>query len=681
MTVSASPKAIPSNGVSKTEISATLFSNSGDYVPDGTMVNFSTTAGTLSSKTAYTVNGIATVSLTSDTTPSDVTVTVTSGLRSDTVDVKFQETVSYLSLAATPNSIAADGTSTCEIKATLRDNTGELVPDGTLASFTTTGGTLETNVAKTVAGIARTTLTSSKTAGPATVTVTVGSLQEKTTVTFEEVGSSVNQVAEIDLSVSDSVIEADGKTKSYITATLYRYNKGVKEIVDVPTTVVFETDIGDISKFVQSDAAGKAVAQFTSGVVGTASISAKVGTVTNYTNIIMVPGAPQSIQLTFNPTTVGVKKSGRNESLKISATVVDSKGNDVADGKMIRFELIGAFDDSVSITPNDGTNHFRSVPVPTVNGIASVSFHSGTRAGTMRVKATVVDSTGAVAMPLISSEATQFQVLSGPAFLDTSNLNDPFRNSRMTLAGGPLNIYAGELNTEASKSTITVLVGDRYQNPVPEGTAVYFTTTGGIITSKTGFTNADGLASVTLYAGNPFPKWADSSVIANPNKALGGPATFTMPGYDFDGNGTKNDGVATVTAYTEGVDQNGRQVTVWNYVPIVFSKEVAVFTATSESTTLLNGRSTVIHVTIQDSNGNPMVGGSTLEFSSPLGALSTSKITTNALGGTKYTVTLTNNIDPINGTPGNTVVTVRFKGANGETTCSTVPIYMDTRTQ
>ncbi len=681
MAVSATPRIIPSNGIAKTQISATLFNNVGEIVPDGTLVTFSTTGGTLSSKTANTVAGVATVSLTSDTTPMDVTVTASSGQQSDTVDVDFRDVVSYLTLSATPNSIVADGTSTCEIKATLKDSMGDLVPDGTVASFTTTDGTLGTDVVKTVGGIARTTLTSSKAPGAVTVSVQVGTLRETATVTFEEIGSSVNQVAEIGLSVSDSVIEADGKTKSYITATLYRYNQGVKEVVDVPTTVVFESDVGDISRFVQSDATGKAVAQFTSGVVGTASISAKVGTVSSYTNVIMVPGAPQSIQLTFNPTTVGVKQSGRNETLKISAKVVDSKGNDVADGKLVRFELIGAFDDSVSVTPNDGVNHFRSVPVPTVNGVASVSFHSGTRAGTMRVKATVVDSTGAVAMPIIASEATQFQVLSGPAFLDTSNLNDPFRNSRMTLAGGPLNIFAGELNTTASKSTITVLIGDRYRNPVPEGTAVYFTTTGGIITSKTGFTNADGLASVTLYAGNPFPRWADSSVIANPNKSLGGPTTFTMPGYDFDGNGTMNDGVATVTAYTEGVDQLGRQVTVWNYVPIVFSKEVSTFQVTPESVNLLNGSSTVIHVKLHDSNGNPVVGGSTLDFSTTLGTLSASRITTNALGGTNYTVTLTNDIDPVNATPGNTVVTVKFKGANGEETRSTVPIYMDTRTQ
>ena len=677
----ATPNIIFADGQSTTEIKCTLKDSYGVPVKDGTVVNFTTTGGVLSSKIATTLSGAASVTLTSDRTAKDVTVNVTSGLRTDTVSVTFHEIVSYLTVSATPNAIVANGESTCEVKATLKNYLGDFVPDGTIVSFTTTDGKLASDIVKTVDGIAKTTLTSSKTVGDVIVKAVVGSLEGKTTVAFQEVGSSVNEVAEIELSVSSPTIEADGKTSTNVIALLYRYNQGVKELVDVPTTVVFSTDIGDITSYVQSDASGKAIAKFTSGVVGTASISAKVGTVTDYINVIAVPGAPQSIQLTFSPTTVGVKKSGRNETLKISAKVVDNKGNQVADGKMVRFDLIGAFDDSVTVTPNDGANQFRSVPVPTVNGVASVSFHSGTRAGTMRVKATIVDSTGVVVLPQVSSETTQFQVLSGPAFLDTSNLSDPFTNSRMTLAGGPLNIFAGELNTDASKSTITVLVGDRYNNPVPEGTAVYFTTTGGVITSQTGFTNANGIASVTLYAGNPFPTLTNSGSIANPNLSFGGPASFTMPGFDFDDNGNNNNGIAFVTARTEGVDQNGRQVTVWNYVPIVFSREVSTFEVTPESVTLLNGRSTVITVTIHDINGNPVVGGSTLEFSSAMGSLSSSKITTNALGGTKYTVTLTNDLDPINSTPGNTVVTVKFKGSNGELTQSSAPIYLDTATQ
>jgi hypothetical protein len=309
--------------------------------------------------------------------------------------------------------------------------------------------------------------------------------------------------------------------------------------------------------------------------------------------------------------------------------------------------------------------------------MASVSFHSGTRAGAIRVKATMVDSTDAVITPIIASETTQFMVVAGPAFLDTSDLSDPFTNSRVTVAGSPLNIFAGEMGTDNSKSTISVLIGDRYNNPVPEGTSVYFTTTGGIIDTKTGFTNAQGIATVTLFAGNPLPTLLNSGTIANPNASLGGQSNFTMPLYDFDGDNVKNNGIAIITAYTQGVDQKGRQVTVWNYVPIAFSRQVTTFTVEPGTTTLLNGKSTDITITIHDFNNNPVMGGSTLEFSTALGSLSTTKVTTNSPGTNTYRVSLTNDIDPINDTPGNTVVTVKLTSPNGNLTETSAPIYMD----
>jgi hypothetical protein len=117
-------------------------------------------------------------------------------------------------------------------------------------------------------------------------------------------------------------------------------------------------------------------------------------------------------------------------------------------------------------------------------------------------------------------------------------------------------------------------------------------------------------------------------------------------------------------------------VTVWNYVPVVFTKWITNFTVEPQSTTLLNGKSTIITITVHDVNKNPVVPGTELSISSDLGALSTTKITTDDLGQIKYTFSLTNNLDPINDTPGNTVVTVKLKNKNHELQVSTVPIFM-----
>ena len=51
---------------------------------------------------------------------------------------------------------------------------------------------------------------------------------------------------------------------------------------------------------------------------------------------------------------------------------------------------------------------------------------------------------------------------------------------------------------------ITALVGDKYSNPVRQGTSVYFKTTGGVIQGSS-TTNELGSATVTLLTGNPRP--------------------------------------------------------------------------------------------------------------------------------------------------------------------------------
>ena len=43
---------------------------------------------------------------------------------------------------------------------------------------------------------------------------------------------------------------------------------------------------------------------------------------------------------------------------------------------------------------------------------------------------------------------------------------------------------------------------------------------------------------------------------------------------------------------------------------------------------------------------------------------------------TTYEVTLTNDLDPLSDSSGDTVVTVELKGPNGEKTVTSVPIYL-----
>lgn len=671
------------DGTFSLPVSALVLDTNSNAVVDGTTVYFKIEPAEGSVKSPVkTVNSIAASEITYPAASAGKVVTLTASAGGKEGEISFTLpgfTLYWMSATASRNSIPADGRSETIITATLFDRNGSStnVPDGTTVTFTTDRGNLDPVIAMTEDGIATSVLTSDDTENAyATVTVTSGLLEDVVFVYFSEVGITDNQVSDIDLRVTEPIIPADGLTSTQVIATLYNYEN---EVVNSPTNVLFESDIGEITHFVRSDSlSGEATASFTSGEVGTAIITASVGSVQRSISVIVEPGEPQSVQLSFSPNSVGVQGSGRNETLQITASVKDNKNNPVGDGNLVKFELVGASDPLSSLTPY-GDSPYVSEPVPTINGDAKVSFHAGTRAGTVRVKATIVDENGDPINPLITSEATQFVVYSGPAYLSMADPSDPFTDSRITLAGGPLNIFAGEVGTDNSKSTITVAVSDRYKNPVPEGTAVYLTTTGGTVTTEA-FTDKDGFAHVTLYAANPFPTRNNSNLIVNPNASIGGPGTFDMPLYDFDGDGNENDGIAIVTAYTEGVDQNGDEVTVWNYVPIVFSNQVSTFTVAPDVATLYRGQSTTVRIRIHDNNGNPVMGGSSLTISSSQGNLSTNKITTTTPGRVEYQVTLINDLDPDIDEPGNTVITVNLESPNGDFVQTSTPVFMSLST-
>ncbi len=155
ITLSANPDDIPSDGVSKSTISAYVIDDRGLPVPDGTTIQFTSTGGTLSSNSATTDGGRTQITLTSETIPKDVTVFGTSGNSVGDVRVRFYSTaVGRIELRANPSSgIPADGNSSSIITASVYDVYNNPVPDGTVVRFTTTWGSLEAMQVTTLKGI------------------------------------------------------------------------------------------------------------------------------------------------------------------------------------------------------------------------------------------------------------------------------------------------------------------------------------------------------------------------------------------------------------------------------------------------------------------------------------------------------------------------------------------------
>jgi hypothetical protein len=164
--------------------------------------------------------------------------------------------------------------------------------------------------------------------------------------------------------------------------------------------------------------------------------------------------------------------------------------------------------------------------------------------------------------------------------------------THFTVAPDQIN-FAG-YDWEGREDRITVQVGDIYSNPVKVGTAVYFSTTGGVIMAS-GFTDATSHASVILYSGNPRP---DDPVLGR--------------------------GFAYVRASTLG---QGSTV-VMDSARILFSGVPIISNVNPATFHVSQGQSTTITFTVSDENGNPLAPGevisAVIQYTPPSGGTGTS---------------------------------------------------------
>ena len=209
---------------------------------------------------------------------------------------------------------------------------------------------------------------------------------------------------------------------------------------------------------------------------------------------------------------------------------------------------------------------------------------------------------------------------------------------------------------------ILVQVGDKYSNPVKTSTAVYFNTTGGVV-SASGFTDASSHASVTLYSGNPLPKLSLADL-----------SQYGFTASDV-GDGT---GYLWVKAQTLGENS----VTVKDSILLLMSGSSGIYVTIPPSLHVDSGSCVQIPVRISDRFGNPLAPGTNI----------TTQIEYHAPEGTTWAVTASGlPVDPLadyrirgpgrtdfvldicdataGGTPDQMpfVVTIRVTGPNGNT--------------
>jgi adhesin/invasin len=689
MTIGALPTVIQADGRSQAAITVVLKRTTSKIAVPGAAVEFATDMGTIPNTASTTSEGVARVFLTSGTTTGTAHVTALYGttIRAATT-VSFQESVpTYLDVSTTPPVLPADGTSQSTIKATISDQNRSPVSDGTLVLFeiVSGSGTIERQKS-TNKGIATTTLTAGTTPGVTVIRITSGSLSASTSVTY-----TVGEPSQVLLTTDTESMAADGMSVANLQA---RVLDGQGNPVS-GQTVKFTASLGDVTPDAATNSQGIAVAQFSSGAVGTATVTAAVtkpsgGTVTGAVIIRLLPGSSNSITLRFNPVWIGVKDTGQNQTMTVYSDIKDAKNNPVEDGTLVRFSFIGS---------NLGCAFSTAQSIPTVGGTAQISITSGTVAGSIRIKATVVDPAGNPVSPAISATSTYLLVHAGPPYIEDI---DDLTTTHLTVAATRLNIWS-TLDT----TTVSILVGDRYNNPVEQNTAVYLTTSGGVISTHTAYTDKLGRARVLLQGGNPQPtidRFYNYTGMQDPNThavltgfvwydALG---QYLLPNYDAypesaapgesypgivtgrimntEGDLMQNDGIARIMASTEGMDSGGASALAWDQTAVVMSSFVryadnSTAVSASKGGTLYVGETATIRFELIDPNGNPIESGTDITASLSNGnaqaALSWETFSTgNGQGTCYYYVTLSNAIDPINPKPASTGITITWKNTH-----------------
>ena len=385
-----------------------------------------------------------------------------------------------MTLGADPNSIPADGSSSTSITATLIDNAGNEVAQGTSVTFSTTLGTFSngtTNYSATTpddTGVVIVSLIAGTTAGPVTVTATSNAIPQTTPVTFTESGGGSN-ASTINVTAEFNSINPEEATEIYADV----YDASGYEISGVRIMFTLNDPVlAWISNTGTTDSEGRATALLTAREIpGEVEITATTASLTNDPPkkiIILDQSAPSKINLTTTPASILVQGTSN-----VRAEVLDAETNPVADGTTVVFEVENEL--YGSITHSSTTN----------NGYATATFEAENQPGTTKI--TVSARTASNSIDIIISQAPpatieflsaepQWIALQGTGGNDYSVIKFIVKDSNGTpLEGENVSFKMYGPN------------GGEYINPIPDDP-----TPDEIDVS----TDSNGIAQVILHSGN-----------------------------------------------------------------------------------------------------------------------------------------------------------------------------------
>jgi len=658
------PDSILADDRSQSAISVQMKTTTTHTALAGVPVYFSASKGRIDNMVTTDQYGIARATLTANTTPGTSSILITAAGLSKTVTVYFLGSVAQKMTLQPQGSQkpARDGITLQSFQTRLLDNLNNPLTDckitlpslyGRIDSLATTGSD----------GLAIVQYRPDAHSADVTETITARCGDLATNLSFKLYGISLA------LSVSPDSLPADGKSTAAVTAQL-KYTSA--NTVIQGATVSFSSSLGSIPTASVSDGLGVATTKFTAPITaGLATITGTYGGLSKSVSVKLVADTPSTILLSAAPEFIWVTETGNLDLTSITATVLSTTGEIIGNETGLRFVIRNGPNGGEQITPSSGGSGRETSVLRTVQGRARATLKSGIRSGTVEIQAYLADR------PEVISRKSLIVIRSGPPYIYVHPANKNDFTTHMTLATDYLNLFGWNF---VNTFNISVYVGDKYNNPVEEGTTVYLTTTAGIVTTDVK-TNAVGKGTAILMTTNPraYVNPKDGTALSplripNPNDAglLLPNVLPTFEGWrvkDLPDHTGEGDGCLTLLAYTHGKDQNSQDAVVFSTHNLITSAGMYVMEVTSSKSELRLGESTVINILLYDINGKPPSAGSSLTVSATAGKISETNLMPSGdqygYGATRYSTTLVNTLDPMQDKATISDVNVRLNSPNG----------------
>lgn len=616
VTVSAGSAQMVADGASFNLIAATV-TNSQGAPAKGVTINFTTTAGSIydsakaaaSSSALTDASGIARVYLKPGTLIGSATVRAESSdnAASGSTTVQFVAGASaVVGLSATPSSVFPAGSST--LTAFVTDANGNVVANGETVTFkkvTSPGVEVIVGSQTTTSGYATLAYTAGNTAGTETLKAyTANGTNTSTTLTVSSAASAVTSL--VLTSASNSLVADGGNSTTTLSATAHDSSgNGVSGAVIVFSSssgCVFTSGACGASASASTNANGVATATLKSGaLVLTAITSASVNGISANHNVSFTAGVATVVGLNAAPSSV--KPNGTST---LTVSVLDNSGNAIAN-EPITLSICTQANLGCSTTGSGNPSLSAVTGTTNANGLLLVTYTAGANNGTDTVR--VITSNGVVKAANIGINSSNAVV--GSVTATATNPSIP---------------------VTTGSTVIRATVRDTAGQVLP-GVTVDFTASAGYLgatgtsTTASAATDANGIASVTLRAGD-----------------------------------------SVQTAKVEAVTNGFASIASVNYVAGVPN----MVTVTAAPTAVKPGGTSALTVLVTDASGNPVPGETvalllkTIHSGAP--TLSTLSGTTNANGITTLTYTAGANTatDPD---------TIQATSSNGKT--GTVAISVD----